>query len=73
MVDESCVAVAVPQNGFLDSYGRGWSCERGFERVGNSCVIVEVPTNAHLRNGGHGWSCDRGFRREVDRCAPDTQ
>lgn len=32
MQGQVCLVVAVPANGYLDSAGSGWLCERGFRR-----------------------------------------
>jgi hypothetical protein len=28
----------VPEHAFLDTWGDGWVCERGFRRSGNRCT-----------------------------------
>jgi hypothetical protein len=60
--------VEVPSNGYLDAFGKGWKCERGFVKAGASCVAVKIPANAHLDSYGGDWSCDRPFRRRTDAC-----
>jgi hypothetical protein len=46
-VDQACVAVQVPENGYLadSAYGSGWQCDRGYRAVDEACVAVPVPEN----------------------------
>jgi hypothetical protein len=62
------VAVVVPDNGYLDSVGSGWRCERGFHRDASACVAMVLPANAHVDFTGNDWSCSEGFRKEGKGC-----
>src|SRR5919106_1674712 len=71
-VDEACVAVQVPENGYLAdfAYGPGWQCDRGYRAVDEACVAVQVPENGYLADFayGPGWQCDRGYRAVDGAC-----
>ena len=71
-VDEACVAVQVPENGYLAdfAYGPGWQCDRGYRAVDEACVAVKVPENAHIDLFGDGWECNPPYRKHQDRCTP---
>ena len=71
-VDEACVAVQVPENGYLadSAYGPGWQCDRGYRAVDGACVAVQVPENAHIDLFGDGWECNPPYRKHQDRCTP---
>ena len=71
--DESCVAVEVPSNGYLDSSGRDWDCERGFKKGPRSCMAFQVPMNAHLGYSGNSWTCDPGYRQQGKTCTEDRR
>lgn len=66
----ACLAVAVPDGGFLDPSGERWHCLRGFLKVDDTCLEVVLPENAYLVDGTYGstWECARGFERMDDRC-----
>jgi hypothetical protein len=68
---EGCVAVAVPANGYLDSGGAGWLCERGFREKGSACVALSVPANGYIDYSGNEWRCIDGFRKREEACAPE--
>lgn len=67
----ACVAVAVPEGGYLGPSGERWHCSRGFLKVDDSCVEIILPTNAYLTESAYGsaWECDRGFESTGDLCA----
>ena len=71
-VDEVCVAVKVPEHGYLaaTAYGSGWRCERGYRAVDETCVAVKVPQNGYLADAayGPGWQCERGYRAVDEAC-----
>jgi hypothetical protein len=69
-VDEACVTVEVPVNGYLtdSAYGPGWQCDRGYRAVDEACVAVTVPDNAHVDLFGDGWECDAPYRKQQDGC-----
>jgi hypothetical protein len=72
-VDQACVAVKVPENGYLaadSAFGPGWQCDRGYRAVDEACVAVKVPENGYLANFalGPGWQCDRGYRAVDEAC-----
>lgn len=71
MVDETaCVAVDVPEGGYLDYSGERWRCLRGFFEADDACHEVVVPENGYLVDAAYGnaWECDRGFERADDSC-----
>jgi hypothetical protein len=35
-------------NGYLNGFGTGWKCERGFKKKGGDCVSVKLPTKLIL-------------------------
>ncbi|WP_422063322.1 hypothetical protein [Shimia sp.] len=67
---KTCVAVRVPDGGFLDPSGERWQCLRGFIKVDDTCQEVVVPENAYLIDATYGsdWDCERGFEKEGDLC-----
>lgn len=68
--DVACVAVAVPEGGYLDPSGKRWLCSRGFLKVDETCQEVIVPENAFLVDATYGsaWKCDRGFFEKDGQC-----
>jgi hypothetical protein len=71
-VDDACVAVKVPEHGYLarTAYGSGWQCDRGYRAVDEACVAVQVPENAHLDLFGDGWECNPPYRKQQDSAHP---
>lgn len=59
----TCVAVQVPDGGYLDPSGESWSCLRGYQKTGDYCREIVLPPNAFLSDRGYGsaWDCDRGY------------
>jgi len=68
VVCASAAAERVPENASPNAYGTGWSCDRGYRRVGDSCRSIQIPENASLNIFGNGWNCDKGYRRQGDGC-----
>src|SRR3546814_18550781 len=68
-VDDRCVAVAVPEHGYLTAAGYDWKCERGFKEVGTHCKKIVLPENAHLDETGNDWDCHPGYLEVRDKCA----
>ncbi len=68
--EATCVAVIVPDGGFLDSSGERWHCSRGFLKIDDTCQEIVVPANAYLADTTYGpaWECKRGFEALDDRC-----
>ena len=66
----SCVAVAVPDGGFLDPSGERWHCLRGHLKVDDRCVKIVLPENAYLTDTSYGsvWACNRGFEAIGEAC-----
>jgi len=62
------VAIVVPENGYLNSLGSDWRCDRGFRKVEAACLAFSMPPNSHINYSGNEWECDPGYRRESDRC-----
>ena len=71
-VCSGCVAVQVPENGYLtdSAYGSGWQCERGYRAINEICVAIRVPESGYLADAGYGpgWRCDRGYRAVDEAC-----
>ncbi len=66
----TCVAVIVPDGGFLDPSGDRWHCSRGFLKIDDRCQEIVVPANAYLvaTSYGSAWECKRGFEALDDLC-----
>ena len=66
----ACIAVVVPDGGFLDPSGERWHCLRGFFKVDDKCQEIVMPENAYLVDGSRGssWECERGFKQTGDLC-----
>jgi hypothetical protein len=71
MVDETCVAIKVPANGYLtdSTHGSGWACDHGYRAVKEACVAVKVAENAHLNFSGSDWECNRPYRKKLNKCS----
>ena len=65
-----CVAVEVPDGGFLDPSGERWHCLRGYAKVDDTCQEIVLPANAYLADASYGstWTCERGFETTGDLC-----
>lgn len=68
--EAACVAVEVPEGGFLDPSGERWRCLRGYIKVDDTCQEIVLPANAYLTDASYGpaWTCERGFEANNDRC-----
>lgn len=68
--ETDCVAVAVPEDGYLDPSGQRWHCSRGFMKIDDTCQEIILPANAYLADTSFGlpWVCHRGFEAENDTC-----
>ena len=62
------MAVVVPRDAYLNSLGRGWQCNRGYEKADGECAKIEVPSNAFLHSNGNEWKCARGYRKTNGAC-----
>ena len=62
------LAKSLPDNSYKNSYGSGWSCNKGYYRSVNQCLEVKVPENGMLDYLGSGWSCEKGFYRSGEKC-----
>ena len=73
----ACVAVKLPENGYLSdtSYGAGWECRYGYRQDGNLCTAVNLPRNAYLTEllSGEYWECERGYRKAEKGCVADQR
>ena len=69
--ETACVAVEVPEGGFLDPSGERWQCSRGYIKVDDTCQEIVLPANAYLADASYGstWTCERGFEETGDQCA----
>ena len=67
--DVECVAVKVPEGGFLDPSGERWQCLRGYFKVDDTCQEIVLPANAYLADASYGpaWTCERGFEANEDQ------
>ncbi|MDP2520880.1 hypothetical protein Q8W33_20125 [Shimia thalassica] len=68
--EDNCVAVEVPEGGFLDPSGERWRCLRGYIKVDEACQKIVLPANAYLADASYGsaWTCERGFEATGDLC-----
>lgn len=68
--DGTCLAVVVPKNGYLGSFGERWHCLRGYRKVDESCQKIDLPQHSYLAETSQGseWLCDRGFTAVADEC-----
>jgi len=68
--EASCVAVEVPEGGYLNPSGEGWRCLRGYIKVDDTCQEIVLPANAYLADATFGseWKCERGFEPTGDQC-----
>lgn len=68
--ETACVAVFVPEGGFLGPSGTRWHCQRGFVKVGATCQKLVLPENAYLVDSVYGskWVCNRGYKARNDAC-----
>lgn len=66
----ACVAVEVPEGGFLDPSGERWRCLRGYVRVDDTCQEVVLPDHAYLADAtfGSAWRCERGYEATANQC-----
>ena len=68
--ETTCVAVVVPDGGFLAPSGERWHCMRGFLKIDDTCRRIVLPANAYLTDTtfGSAWDCERGFEAAGDLC-----
>lgn len=68
--EAACVAVEVPEGGFLDPSGERWRCLRGYLKIDDTCQEIVLPANAYLADASDGstWTCERGFEATGDQC-----
>ena len=68
--ETECIAVEVPEGGFLDTSGERWRCLRGYIKVDETCQEIVLPANAYLADASYGstWTCERGFEAAGDLC-----
>lgn len=61
--EDTCAAIFVPENAYLDYSGTRWTCDRGYTRDRETCALIDLPDNAYLTDSGYntGWACERGF------------
>ena len=67
---ETCVAIKIPANAYLNSYGYDWECDRGFKALNQTCVAVKIPENGYFVKStyGAGWECERGYLAKNEIC-----
>jgi len=60
----------MPKNAHPKTYGSGWECNPGYQKIGKICDAINVPENAYLTNSsfGNGWKCNWGYRKSDDSC-----
>lgn len=68
--DANCIAVKVPEGGYLDPSGERWRCLRGYIKVDDTCQKITLPAHAYLADAstGSAWICERGFRAKGESC-----
>jgi hypothetical protein len=68
--ETACVAVEVPEGGFLDPSGERWRCLRGYIKVDDTCQEIVLPANAYLADVSYGsmWTCERGYLASGETC-----
>lgn len=62
------LAQPLPEHAHKNSFGNGWSCDRGFHLSGNKCIPINIPENGKLNYLGNGWDCQRGFYKSRNQC-----
>jgi len=71
-VDEACIAIKVPVNGYLTdtSCGSGRACDYGYRAINGGCAAILFPVNGYPvdSTSAPGWRCDCGFRVENQGC-----
>lgn len=70
--EANCIAVEVPEGGYLDPSGERWRCLRGYVKVDDTCQKIILPPHSYLAEASTGvpWICDRGFEAKGERCVP---
>ena len=68
--EPACVAIEVPEGGFLDPLGERWRCLRGLIKVDDTCQEIVLPANAYFNDAtcGTGWKCERGYKASGEAC-----
>jgi len=68
--EANCVAVEVPEGGYLDPSGERWRCLRGHIKIDDTCHRIILPLHSYLAEASAGvpWICDRGFEPKGERC-----
>lgn len=68
--DGACIALAAPDNAYIDASGTRWRCDRGYREAEGACLAIRVPENGFLTDAsfGRGWECERGYRAVGDDC-----
>jgi len=61
-------ALDIPENAIPNSYGNGWTCNRGYYKSGQECRKVQIPQNAGLNAYGNGWTCNTVFKKFNNSC-----
>ena len=66
----TCVAIVVPEGGYLDPSGQRWRCLRGYIKVADTCQEIVFPANAYLTDLAYSsiWVCERGFEEIDNKC-----
>src|SRR3546814_11505121 len=72
-VDDRCVAVAVPEHGYLTAAGYDWKCERGFQAVGPHCKKILLPENPHPDATRNDRQCPPGYLDIPAKLAPRSE
>jgi hypothetical protein len=57
-----------PATSHANRFGRGWECDRGYERAESGCKAIVLPDNAHISHSGSESNCNDGFERKLNTC-----
>ena len=76
LLSASVLAQAIPLNAVKSSYGDGWTCKRGYKKIGSGCIHGKFGTDDEIREliiarsiSGYSGNCpcpyfaDRAGRR----------
>ena len=63
--DAACVAVEVPEGGFLDPSGERWRCLRGYIKVDDTCQEIVLPANAYLADASYASYASYGLKKSM--------
>ena len=59
---------SLPAHAHPATFGGGFQCDYGFEKLGSGCTPVKVPAHGFITSSGDDWACERGFRKNSNQC-----